>query len=236
MRARVWSTESWTWAAICARSSASARAWRSAMRSRTRLSHQGPKMTTAAAMTSTAPPTGRTRRRWCGPRPGRRSRPPRPNAQDHTGDEPATTLPVPVRPQQRHDVFVDERLLGLAGVAPDEDDDADGQEGGPAEKPDEPDVQGAGDELHGDQEWQQNGHERPDATAVGDGARVDIAAVPLHRDQQPRHGVHEDHDAAGDRQQDEADADPHGVDPGLPRDGAADTTQDPVVGAPAQTP
>ena len=59
MSARVWSTESWTWAAIWARSSASARAWRSAMRSRTRLSHQGPKMMTLAATTSAAPPTGR---------------------------------------------------------------------------------------------------------------------------------------------------------------------------------
>ena len=60
MSASVWSTESWTWAAICARSSARARAWRSAMRSRTRLSHHGPKMTTLAAMTRAAPPTGRS--------------------------------------------------------------------------------------------------------------------------------------------------------------------------------
>ncbi len=64
---------------------------------------------------------------------------------------------------------------------------------------------------------------------------IDVAAVSVHRNQQPRHGVHEDHHATGDGQQDEADTDPHGVDAGFPRNGAADTTQDPVVGAAAQT-
>ncbi len=88
------------------------------------------------------------------------------HTQAHPGDQPAATLPVPVGAQQGHDVFVDERLLGVAGVSPDEDDDADGEEGRPAEEADERDVQGAGDELHGDQQRNQDGGDRPDAAAV----------------------------------------------------------------------
>ena len=71
-------------------------------------------------------------------------------AHDDAGDEPAATHPVRVRPEQRHDVVVDEGLLGLPGVAPDQDDHADGEECRPSEETDERDVQGAGDELHRD--------------------------------------------------------------------------------------
>ncbi len=192
-------------------------------------------MTTAAAMTRRRHRRAAARRRWCGPRPGRRCPPPR---RAHPGHiraiEPAAALPVRSVPSKGTTSFVDERLLRLAGVAPDEDDDADGEEGRPAEEADERDVQGAGDELHGDQQRDQDGGDRPDAAAVGDGAGVDVGGLPLHRDQQPRHGVDEDHHAAGDGQQDEADAHPHGVDAGLPRDGAADAAEDAVVRAPAQ--
>jgi len=46
-----------------------ARAWRSAMRSRSKLSHQGPKTMTMAAMKSTAPRRGAGRFRSRAPRP-----------------------------------------------------------------------------------------------------------------------------------------------------------------------
>ena len=92
-------------------------------------------------------------------------------AGDDTGDEPAASLAVMgVRPEQGHDVIVDERLLRRVGVAPDEDENADGQERRPAEEPDERHVQGAGDELHRDQQRNEDGGDRPDTTAVADGA------------------------------------------------------------------
>ena len=237
MSASVWSTESWTWAAIWARSSARARAWRSAMRSRTRLSHQGPKMTTIAAMTRAAPPTGRSAATvvWPSTSSSDAGRPDE-HAHDDAGDQPAAALAVGVRPEQRHDVVVDERLLRLVGVAPDEDDHADGQEGRPADEADERDVQGAGDELHRDEQRDEDGGDRPDASAVADGARGDVGGLPLHRDQQPGHGVDEHHHAAGDGQQDEADAHPRGVDPRRLRHRTTDAAQDAVVGTAAQGP
>ena len=186
-------------------------------------------------MTSTAPPTGRERghRRVTLDQDGDTDRTDE-EPDDHAGDEPAPAHPVGVGPEQRHDVLVDERLLGLSGVAPDQDDHADGQEGRPSEETDERDVQRGRDELHRDQQRDEDGGDRPDAAAVADGAGVDVVGLPLHRDQQPGHGVDEHHHAAGDRQQDEADAHPHGVDPRLARDGPADATQDAVVGATAQ--
>ena len=93
------------------------------------------------------------------------------NAGDDASDEPAPARPVVrVRTEQGQDVIVDERLLRLVGVAPDEDHHADGQERRPAEEPDEPDVQGAGDELHRDQQRDEDGGDRPDPPAVADGA------------------------------------------------------------------
>ena len=73
-----------------------------------------------------------------------------------------------------------------------------------------------------------------DATAVVDGAGVDVGGLPLHGDEQPRHGVDEDHHTAGDGEQHEADADPHDVHAGRPRHGAADPTEHPVVRGAAQ--
>ena len=67
------------WTAIWARSSARARAWRSARRSRTRLSHHGPKTTTMAATTNSEPATGRKAAPVGWPRI-RASRPARPRA------------------------------------------------------------------------------------------------------------------------------------------------------------
>jgi hypothetical protein len=128
-------------------------------------------MTTLAAMTSAAPPTGRSAATVVAlDQQGDTARPDEESGDD-TGDEPATSLAVAgVRPEQGHDVIVDERLLRLVGVPPDEDDDADGQERRPAEEPDERHVQGAGDELHRDQQRNEDGGDRPHAPAVADGA------------------------------------------------------------------
>ena len=43
----------------------------------------------------------------------------------------------------------------------------------------------------------EDGGDRPDPPAIGDGAGVDVVVLPLHRDQHPGQGVDEHHHAAG---------------------------------------
>ena len=158
-------------------------------------------------------------------------------AGDDANDEPAPANPVMSVPtEQGHDLIVDERLLGRVGVAPDEDDHADGQEGRPAEEPDERDMQGAGDELHRDQQRDEDGGDRADPPAIGDDTCVDVFVLPLQRDQHPGQGVDEHHHTAADGQQDNADTHPHGVDPRRPRDGATNAAEHAVVGGTAHAP
>ncbi len=149
-------------------------------------------------------------------------------------DEPTAAVSVRVRAEQRHHVVVDERLLRLVGVAPDEDDHPGSQEGRPAEEADEGHVQRARHELHRDEERDQDGGDQADPAPVVDGAGVDVGALALHRDEQPRHGVDQHHHPAADGEEHEPDADPHGVDARRARHRAAHATQHPVVGAPPQ--
>ena len=154
---------------------------------------------------------------------------------ENADDEPAAPPTVGgVAAQERDDVAVDEGLLRLVGVAPDEDHHADGKQGGPTDEAHECDVQGARDQLQRDEQREQDGDDQTDAAAVVDGPGVDVAVLPLHGDQQPGHGVDEHHDAAHDREEHEADAHPRDVDPGGPRDGSADATEYPVVRAPPE--
>ena len=78
-----------------------------------------------AATTSAAPPTGRSAATvvWPMTSSDDAARPDE-HADHDAGDEPAAALPVGVGAEERDDVVVDERLLRLVGVAPDEDDDA----------------------------------------------------------------------------------------------------------------
>ena len=237
MRASVCSTESWTWAAICARSSARARACRSAMRSRTRLSHHGPKMTTLAAMTSAAPPTGRRAATvvW----PSTRSAipaapistPATTRAMSQRRPRPWASPPNNGTTSLSMKAFSDSLALRQMSTTTPM-----AKKVGHPTRPMNGDVQAGRDELHRDEQWDQDGGDRPDASPIVGGARGDVGVLALNRDQDPGHGVDEDHHSAGDGQQDEPDAHPHGVDARGPRDGAADAAQDSVVRSPAQCP
>ena len=233
--ASVWSTESWTWAAIWARSSASARAWRSAMRSRTRLSHQGPKMITLAATTRTAPPTGRSAATVVWPSTSS-TIPPAPirtptatRAMSQRRPPPWVSAPRSGTTSWSMKAFSDSLALRQIRISTPR-----ARKVGHPMNPTKAEVQGARDELHRDQHRDEDGGDQADAAAVVDGARVDVGGLALHGDQQPRHGVDEHHHAAADGEQHEADAHPGGVDPGRRRDGAAHAAEDAVVRGPAQ--
>ena len=68
-----------------------------------------------------------------------------PGTQEHprTGAQHQLGAPLALRPEAEHrrDVVVDPHPLGLAGVAPDQDREARGQEHGPADDPDEADME-----------------------------------------------------------------------------------------------
>ena len=128
-------------------------------------------MITLAATTRAAPPTGRSAATvvW----PSTSSTMPTGPDHDpdgHARDEPAPTPAVGVGAEERHHVVVDEGLLGLVGVAPDQDQHAEGEEGGPPDEPDEAEVQRARDHLHRDQHRDEDGGDQADAAAVVDGA------------------------------------------------------------------
>ncbi len=146
------------------------------------------------------------------------------------------SLAVEVVAEEWDDLVVDEVLLRLVGVAPDEHDQPDGEQRGPTDEADVRHVQGARDHLQKDQQRNQDGEDEADPLLVLDGPRVDVARLPVHRDHEPGQGVDEDHDPAGDARQDAPDAHPSDVDTGGPRDRTAHATQHPVVLGAAEGP
>ncbi len=156
-----------------------------------------------------------------------------PGGHPQHGDAPAAA--VGVLGHERDDVVVQEGALRLAGVAPDEHSETQGEDGGPPDETQIAEVERADRDLRHDHQRHQR-DEHPDAGAVVDGAGEDARALAFHRDQQPRHGVGEDRHAGEDAEDDDADADPGDVDPERVRQRAAHASEHPVVRAAAQAP
>ena len=149
------------------------------------------------------------------------------------GDAPAAA--VGVLDHERTDVVVEEGALRLAGVAPNENPETEGENGGPPDETQVAEVERTHRDLRHDHQGDQR-NEHPDADAVVDGAGEDARALAFHRDQQPRHGVGEDRHAGEDAEDDDADADPGDVYPERVRQRAAHASEHPVVRVAAQAP
>ena len=189
MRARVWSTESCTWAAIWARSSARARAWRSAIRSRTRLSHHGPNTTTRAPTTRRAPPTG-PERGLVGMAEDEDQQPG--HAQRHAGrdaqDEGRRVWrSASLWTMGRRSSLIHARSV-VAGVAADQDGGGHGQEHRPDERAEIADVERRGHDLDHDQRRDMASTSRmPRRSATA--RDEDGGALPGQRQEEPGQGV-----------------------------------------------
>ena len=155
------------------------------------------------------------------------------DAEGHPDNEHPAPAGVRVAAEEGDHIPLEELPLGLGCVAPDDDEDAHRQEGGPSDEADVADMERTDDDLDDDEQRDQ-GDEEPDATPVGEGPRQDVGALTLEGNDQPQHGVKQHPDAAQHREQDEADTQPRDVDAGAGREGAADAADDPVVGASAQ--
>ena len=94
-------------------------------------------------------------------------------------------------------------------------------------------MQRAHDDLD-DDEHGNEGDEEANAATVVDGTVEDAGVLAAHRDQEPGQGVGQDRHPGGQGEDDDADAHPGDVDAEGLREGAADATEDPVLGVAAE--
>src|SRR5580698_3453042 len=149
-------------------------------------------------------------------------------AKHDTDDDDAPAVPGGVLGDEGDDVVMEKGAFGFSGVAPDQHTDADGQDGGPPDQPEEAEMQGADDDLDHDQHGNQR-DEEADTTTVVDGAMEDAGVLAAHGDEQPGQRVGQDRHPGEEGEHDDADAHPGDVHAEGLGESAADTAEDPVV-------